>query len=159
MARIVSNKHRTTSEATSSRCRREVAAALVAVLGAQTAAGCAATYLIKKPMYDSILTDAAWVQELLNGHATLFYEALGMAKPVFSRLCHKLEVHCGLQNFKFLGLEEKVMISLRICRTGDSHREIREQIQHAPGTVSAYVHAYLPDNNTDTQYDRIEGVL
>jgi len=35
-------------------------------------------------MYDSILTGAAWVQELLNGHETWFYDALGMAKPAFS---------------------------------------------------------------------------
>jgi len=66
MARIVSNKHRATSEANSSRCRREAVAALVVILGAQTAAEYAATYLIKEPMYDSILTGAAWVQELLT---------------------------------------------------------------------------------------------
>ena len=34
-------------------------------------------------MYDSILTRAAWVQELLNGHEMRFYDALGMAKPAF----------------------------------------------------------------------------
>jgi len=148
MARITSNKRRATSEANDSRRRREASAALVAVLGAQTAVEYAATYLIKEPMYNSILTGAAWVQELLNGHATRFYEALGMAKPVFSRLCHELEDHCGLRNSKLLGLEEKVAIFLRICRTGGSHREIRERFQHAPGTISMYVCAYLLDNNT-----------
>ena len=156
MARIASNKRRAASEAKNSRRRREVAAALVTILGAQTAAEYATTYLIKEPMYDSILTSAAWVQELLNGHATRFYEALGMAKPVFSRLCRELEEHCGLRNSKFLGLEEKVAIFLRICRTGDSHREIRERFQHAPGTISKYVRAYLLDNNTERRIGSFE---
>jgi len=147
MARIASNKRRATSEVNSPRHRREVVAALVvAVPGVQMAAEYAVTYLIQEPMY-AILTGAAWVQELPNGHAT--YEALGMAKPVFSQLCQELEVHCGLRNSKLLGLEEKVAIFLRICRTGDSHREIRELFQHAPGTILTYVHAYPLDNNTE----------
>jgi len=96
-----------------------------------------------------MLTGAAWVQEPLNGHATRFYEAFGMAKPVFSRICHELEVRCGLRNSKPLGLGEKVVIYLRICRTGDSHRDIRERFQHLPGTISTYVHTYLLDNHTE----------
>ena len=110
--------------------------ALVAILGAQTVAKYAATYLIKEPMYDSILTGAAWVKELLNGHAARFYDALGMAKSTFLQLCHELQERSGLQNSKYLGLAEKVTIFLRICRTGDSHREIRERFQRAPGTIS-----------------------
>jgi hypothetical protein len=88
---------------------------LITVLDAQTAAEHAATHLIKEPMYDSILTSAAWVQELLNRHATWFYKALGMVKPVFLQLCHKLEEHCGLQNSKYLSLTEKVTIFLQMC--------------------------------------------
>ena len=149
MARSALNKRRTASENNGSRRRREAAAALVTVLGAQTAVEYAATYLIKEPMYDSVLTGAAWVQELLNGHAMRFYDALGMAKPVFLQLCHELEDHCGLRNSKFLGIEEKVAIFLRICRTGDSHREIRERFQHTPGTISMYACSYLPDNDTE----------
>jgi len=108
---MTSNKCRVTSKANNSHCQREAVAA-VAVLGAQTAAEYPTTYLIKEPMYNSILTGAVWVQELLNGHVTRFYKALGMVKPMFSWLCHELEVCCGLQNSKFLGLEEKVMIFL-----------------------------------------------
>ena len=137
MARATLSKRKAASEAKHSRRRREAAAALVAILGAQTATEYATTYLLKEPMYDSILTGATWVCELLNGHATRFYEALGMAKPVFIRLCHELHEHCGLRDSKHLGLAEKVAIFLRMCRTGDSHREIRERFQHAPGTISA----------------------
>ena len=72
-----------------------------------------------------------------------------MAKPVFSQLCHELEDHCGLRNSKFLSLEEKVVIFLRICQTGDSHQEIRERFQHAPGTISTYVCTYLLGNSTE----------
>ena len=94
---------------------------LVAILGAQTAAKYVATYLIKEPMYDSILTGAAWVKELLNGHAAQFYDARGMAKSTFLQLCHELQKCSGLQNSKYLGLAEKVAIFLGICQTGDSH--------------------------------------
>lgn len=140
MTRIVSSKHRAASEANDLRRRRAITT-LVAILAAQVAVKYAATYLIKEPMYDSAFTGSAWVQELLNGHATRFHEALGMAKPAFLQLCHELQEHCGLQNSKHLGLAEKVAIFLRICRTGDSHREIREHFQHAPGTISMYVYA------------------
>ena len=97
MTKIVSNKHRAALEANDLRRRRAITT-LVAILGAQTAVKYAATYLIKEPMYDSALTGSAWVQELLNGHATRFHEALGMAKPTFLQLCRELQEHCGLQN-------------------------------------------------------------
>jgi len=102
------------------RCRIAVTV-LVAILGARTAVEYATTYLIKESMYDSILTGSAWVQELLNGHATRFHEALGMAKPTFLHLCRELQDHRGLQNSKYLGLAEKATIFFRIYRTGDSH--------------------------------------
>ena len=100
-------------------------------------------------MYDSIFTGAAWVQELLSGHETWFYEALGMAKPVFSQLCHELQEYSGLWNPKHLGLVEKIAIFLQICRTGGSQREIRERFQHAPGTISMFVGVNLLDRNIE----------
>lgn len=135
----IQHRRRADTEANDLRHRRAAAAALVVILGAQTAVEYAATYLIKEPMYDSVFTGAAWVRELLNGHEMRFYEALGMVKAVFLRLCDELQEHSGLQNSKYLGLTEKVAIFLRICRTGDSQREIRERFQHAPGTISTYV--------------------
>ena len=147
MPKAISSK-RKASEVNDLRRRRE-AAALVVILGAQTAVEYAARYLIKEPMYNSIFTGAAWVQELLNGHDVRFYETLGMAKPVFVQLCHELQEHSGLQNSRHLGLEEKVTIFLRMCRTGDSHRETRERFQHAPGTISTCVRVYSLDINTE----------
>ena len=138
MTKVVSSKRRVTSEANKLRRQREAMSALAAILGAQTAVEYMTTYLIKEPMYDSIFTGAAWVQELLNGHATRFYDALGMGKPVFLQLCYELHERCGLQSSKRLSLAEKVAIFLRICRTGSSQREIRERFQHAPGTISMY---------------------
>ena len=114
MTRIISSKRKAISEVNSLHHRR-AAMALVAILGAQTAAKYAATYLIKEPMYNSILTGATWVKELLNGHAARFYDALGMVKSTFLQLCHELQEHSGLQNSKYLSLAEKVTIFLRIC--------------------------------------------
>jgi hypothetical protein len=72
MARTALNKRRATSETSGLRHRRKTAAALVAILGAQTAFEYAVTYLLKEPMsmYDLILTDVVWIQELLGRHAT-----------------------------------------------------------------------------------------
>ena len=151
MARAAPNKHRATSEAVDLRRRREAAIVLVVILGAQTVVEYVATYLVKEPMYNSVFTGAAWIEELLNGHATRFYDALGMAKPVFLQLCCELREHCGLRSSKHLGLVEKVAIFLRICRTGGSHREIRERFQHAPGTISMYVCVDLFDKNADCE--------
>jgi len=151
MEKAISGKRRATSKANGLRRRREAAAALIVILGAQTTVEYAATYIIKEPMYDSIFTGAAWVQELLNGHETRFYDALGMAKPVFLQLCHELQEHSGLQNSKHLGLAEKIAIFLWICRTGGSQRETREWFQHAPGTISMYGYSNLLDGNTERE--------
>ena len=70
MARTVLKKQRAASEAANSRRLRDVTAVLITILGAQTAVEYVATYLVKEPMYNSIFTGAAWVRELLNGHAT-----------------------------------------------------------------------------------------
>jgi len=86
MEKAILGERRATSEANGLRRRREATAALIVILGAQTTVEYAATYLIKEPMYDSIFTGAAWVQnvqELLNGYETRFYDALGIAKPAF----------------------------------------------------------------------------
>ena len=146
--RIVSSKHRAASEANNLR-RRRATTTLIAIPGAQAAVKYAATYLIKEPMYNSALTGSAWVQELLNGHATRFHEALGMAKLAFLQLCRELQEHCGLQNSKHLGLAEKIAIFLPICRMGDSHREIRERFQHASGIISMYVYDNLLNGNVE----------
>jgi hypothetical protein len=61
------------------------AAVLVVILGAQTAVEYAARYLIKEPMYDSIFTGAAWVQELLNWHKTLL--GIGCSRRYFGVIC------------------------------------------------------------------------
>ena len=159
MARAALNERRATLEAADLRRRREAAAALVVILGAQTAVEYAATYLIKEPMYDSIFTGAAWIEELLNGHPMRFYDALGMAKPVFQQLCYELQEHCGLRSSKYLGLAEKVAIFLRVCRTGGLHREIRERFQHAPGTISMYVYVDLFNRNADHETGFFERYL
>ena len=151
MARAAANKQRAASEASSSRRHREATAALVAIIGAQTVIDYAATYLIKEPMYDSVFTGAAWIEELLHGHTMWFYDAFGMAKPVFIQLCHELQEHCGLQSSKRLGLAEKLAIFLRVCRMRGSHQEIRERFQHASGTISMYVHIYLFDRKTERE--------
>ena len=157
--RIASNKRRATSEVNSSRHRREVVAALVVAMQ---------LLILSRSQLDADRHCLGSRTVELACNAVLRGPQNGEAHVLTLQLCHELEVHCGLRNSKLLGLKEKVAIFLRLCRTGDSHRKIREVFQHAPGTILTYVHAYLLDNNTEhgigffsrhSIYDRIEGVL
>ena len=159
MPKTISSKRRAVSEANGLRRRKETTAVLIVILAAQTVVEYAATYLMKEPIYDSVLTGIAWVQELLNAHEMRFYDALGMAKPVFLRLCHELEEHSGLQNSKYLGLAEKVAIFLWVCRTGGSQRDARERFQHALGTISMYVCVDLLNRNPEHENRVFHGIL
>jgi hypothetical protein len=68
--------------------RKQKISAIATVLGA-------ATVILsgnrdKQPMHTSILTGQRWLEELLNGHPTRFYNQLGMKKLVFCRLLLEL---------------------------------------------------------------------
>jgi hypothetical protein len=114
--------------------RKQKISAIATVLGA-------ATVILsgnrdKQPMHTSILTGQRWLEELLNGHPTRFYNQLGMKKLVFCRLLLELRVKSGLHDTKHVKAEEQLAIFLYLCRTGASSRLLMERFQRSPDTIS-----------------------
>ena len=90
----------------------------------------------KQPMHTSILTGQRWLEELLNGHSTRFYNQLGMKKHVFCRLLSELQVGSGLHDTRNMKAEEQLAVFLYLCQTGSSLRLLMERFQHSPDTIS-----------------------
>ncbi|TFK86403.1 hypothetical protein K466DRAFT_461471, partial [Polyporus arcularius HHB13444] len=87
------------------------AAALTALAG-----GIVTTYMsphiIKSPMYNSIQTGEAYIQELLHGHPDRIRDTLGVHKHIFHALIHELQVYAGFTPTKHLSQEEQLAIFL-----------------------------------------------
>lgn len=116
-----------------------MAAAMVAQLIVGTVIAYMTPFLDKEPYHTSILSGHAWVQELLNGHPDRIKNELGMRKNVFCALVRELQA-CGLQDSKYILLDEQVAIFLYTCVTGLSSRHVGERFQHSHSTMQKYVH-------------------
>lgn len=100
------------------------------------------SYYDKIPYYDSVLTGAGWVSELLNGHPERIRKELGVHKHVFHALIAALQ-GAGHVSSKSVTLEEQLAIFLYTCVTGLSIGHVCERFQRAIGTTSKCVHSYL----------------
>jgi len=106
----------------SSRCPSEAASlppkekisAITAVLGASSVI--MSGNRDKQPMHTSILTGQRWLEELLNGHSTRFYNQLGMKKHVFCKLLLELQVKSGLRDTRNVKAKEQLAIFVYLCR-------------------------------------------
>jgi hypothetical protein len=78
--------------------RKQKISAIATVLGAASAI--TSGNRDKRPMHTSILTGQRWLEELLNGHSTRFYNQLGMKKHIFCRLLSELQVKSGHETIK-----------------------------------------------------------
>jgi len=96
------------------------------------------TYYDKVPYYDSALSGAAWVFELLNGHPKRIRKELGVQKHVFAALILSLQ-NAGYRPSKFVTLEEQLAIFLYTCVTGLSLNHVCERFQRSMGTTSKSV--------------------
>jgi hypothetical protein len=106
---------------------KDTVSAIATVLGAASAI--TSGNRDKRPMHTSILTGQRWLEELLNGHSTRFYNQLGMKKHIFCRLLSELQVKSGLCNMKHVKAEEQLAIFVYLCRTGSSSRLLMERFQ------------------------------
>jgi len=114
--------------------RKQKISAIATVLGA--AAVIMSGNRDKQPMHTSILTGQRWLEELLNGHSTQFYNQLGMKKHVFCKLLLELQVKSGLRDTKNVKAEEQLAIFVYLCRTGSSSRLLMERFQRSSDTIS-----------------------
>jgi hypothetical protein len=89
----------------------------------------------KTPYHTSALSGYAWVQELCNGHPDRIKSELGMRLHVFRALVEALR-GIGLQDTKYITLEEHLAIFLYTSVTGLSIRHVGERFQHANATIS-----------------------
>lgn len=90
----------------------------------------------KQPYHTSKLSGAEWVKELINGHHDRIWTELGMRVHVFLAFVHELRVTCGLQDSKYVHLDEQAAIFLYMCVTGLSIRHAGERFQRSNETIS-----------------------
>jgi hypothetical protein len=90
----------------------------------------------KQPYHTSKLTGAEWVNELKNGHWDRIWTELGMRVHVFLTFVHELRAVAGLDDSKYVGLEEQAAIFLYMSVTGLSVWHVGEQFQRSNETVS-----------------------
>ena len=125
-----------TTRPTSTLNNRKRRAARLAIL-----AGAYAVYLVglsynKTPRNTSKLSGADWLDELLEGHDTRFYDNMGMNRHVYCWLLEILGKKAGLRDTKHVTLREQLAIFLYFAVTGVSVRKLQERFQRSPDTIS-----------------------
>ncbi len=124
------NKHR--------HAQRESAAAAV-IFGTAAVLMKLAPHYIKTPMHTSTFSGLEWMEDLLAGHDSRFYNQFGMDKFVFKHLLKALNKHSGFNDSKYVTTEEKLGIYLYACRTGLTNRKLQERFQRSGDTISRCV--------------------
>jgi hypothetical protein len=102
----------------------------------------------KEDLHDSALSGRAWLNELLAGHPSRIYIALGMRRHVFLALILQLRAmgHIESQNSR-VNLDESVAIFLYTCVTGIAIDHVAERFQHSHSTISEWVQLCHPDSS------------
>jgi hypothetical protein len=90
----------------------------------------------RQPCRTSILSGAAYVQELRSGHQGRAYEVLRMPLNIFEDLCDWLRQNTALEDGSQFTVEEEVTIFLYIVGRGASNRDAQERFQHSGETIS-----------------------
>ena len=136
MARVKSSTSRAHLQAIEARNKQQKRAVLLASLAGILTVQTLVPHIIKTPMYTSSRTGEKHIQELLSGHPIRFFDEFGMSKHVFKKLQQELALYAGFKSTKFVSMDEQLAIFLRFCRTGAGSRQIREEFQRGPDTVS-----------------------
>lgn len=144
----------TCSESHAHRKRKKQLAAAVAAYAAAVVTLHYTPHLFKTPQNTSILTGHAWVCELLAGHPRRFHNMMGISKHVFRNLVKELRAHAGLGDTRHIACEEQLAVFLRMCRTGESNRDMQERFQHSPDTISKIFHRLLGKITSVAFYNR-----
>jgi hypothetical protein len=113
----------------------KAAGMLLAVCAAAPGPVLSATYE-KTPMHTSKLRGQDWMEEILHGHDGRFYDQMGMHKHVFRQLLKELQRKTGLDNSKYVTIEEQLGIFLYTVVTGQSNRKVQEHFQRSGDTIS-----------------------
>jgi len=102
----------------------------------------ALTYLCKEPWRISKHTCHSWLQDILQGHPTHWYEMFQMEKDMFNQLYIELVEH-DLQGTKQMGVREMVIMFLNMIGHEIGNTMIQKRFQHSKGTVNRHFHKVL----------------
>ncbi|XP_026417129.1 uncharacterized protein LOC113312604 [Papaver somniferum] len=100
-------------------------------------------FLEKTICHDSILSGAAHVDEVLNGHDARCQDSFRMEKHVFLRLCDMLKEKELLRHSNGVRVEEKVAIFMLAVGHNERNRILQERFQHSGETISRHFNAVL----------------
>ncbi|RZC84243.1 hypothetical protein C5167_047029 [Papaver somniferum] len=100
-------------------------------------------FLEKTICHDSILSGAAHVDEVLNGHDARCQDSFRMEKHVFLRLCDMLKEKELLRHSNGVRVEEKVAIFMLSVGHNERNRILQERFQHSGETISRHFNAVL----------------
>jgi hypothetical protein len=128
-------------ENVSDRCRllqKRFHNTMVLIISIVVTAMVSLVYNTPEPYHTSLLTGQGWVLELLTGHPERIRCELGVHVHVFTLLINELRA-MGLDNSKFVSLEEQLAIFLYACVTGLSIRHLGERFQRSNETISKSV--------------------
>jgi hypothetical protein len=89
----------------------------------------------KQDYHTSALSGYAWTQELIRGHPDRIHTELGVRLHVFFALLVELRL-AGLEDSRFITLDESLAIFLYTCVTGLSVDHVAERFQHSKETIT-----------------------
>lgn len=92
--------------------------------------------IVKSPRIRSVLSGQMWVDELLSGHDKVFYENMGMNKPVFVELRGRLKASGSLSDSRWVTSTEQLALLLYFIVTGLSNTKLNQCFQRSADTVS-----------------------
>lgn len=136
MGRHIASTSQARLQALQNKKKQRRKAIIIASLAGALSAQSLIPHIIKQPMYNSNVTGQMHIQELLSGHPVRFYDELGITKLVFQKLKRELVIYSGFKDSRFISMDEQLAIFLRFCRSGVGSRQVREEFQHGPDTVS-----------------------
>jgi hypothetical protein len=90
------------------------------------------------PYHTSILTDEAWMYELIYGHPDRIWHNFGVDCDVFNALLHVLHHNRFVLSHNGVSVEEQLGIFLYTCVTGLLSHLVGERFQCSPDTVTRY---------------------
>lgn len=90
----------------------------------------------RMPMHTSVRSGHQYMLELINEHPDRLFNKIRMYRPCFDMLIQVLRQQTGLQNSRFLTLEEQVMIFIYVISQKATNRMAMEDWQHSGSTIS-----------------------
>ena len=97
----------------------------------------------RRQVRTSILTGAAYTQEVMIGHPRRFQEVMRMPRYTFGRLVRFLEERTDLQSSRNISIEEKLAMFMHAVGHGQGNQSVQERYQHSGETVSRCFHEVL----------------